>query len=299
MFPRLRSLLKGGVMFEVLWQSSTRTYFSFWGAANLLGMDVCGTQNAGEFSSEAKGETFEHTIRVLAGKRVHALMLRHKEAGAAEKAARIVDKYYPGKVAVVNAGDGPGEHPTQALLDVYTIWRRLHRIDGLTVLIGGDLKNGRTCRSLAYLLSRFSGVRIIFMSPPELAMKEDILKHLDDSGTKWRVESDLKAVLPQADVVYWTRVQTNLDPELGDNPALAAQLRDAYHIGAAEADLMKEGSVLMHPMPIAGEISSEVDDHPRAVYFEQSDNGDPIRAALLLHVFGIKCPEEDQMEFHI
>jgi len=188
--------LAGGTMYEIFYEPSTRTRFSFWAAAKLLGMDVCYSESAGQFSSAVKGETLEHSIRVLAGQNVQAIVIRHPETGAAERAADVVDKYYPGKVSIINAGDGRGQHPTQALLDVYTIWRKFGRVDDLTVAIGGDLANGRTCRSLAYLLSKFSGIKLIFIAPPELSMGDDILAHLKESGISWRVETDLKSAIP-------------------------------------------------------------------------------------------------------
>ena len=279
----LRRLLEGGIMYEVFYEPSTRTRFSFWAAADMLGMHICFSESAGHFSSAVKGETLEHTIRVLAGQRVNAIVIRHPETGAAQRAATVVDKYYPNKVAIINAGDGRGQHPTQALLDVYTIWKKLGRLNNLVVVIGGDLVNGRTCRSLAYLLSKFSGIRLVFVSPPELAAGNDLLEHLNESGISWKMETDLASVLPTADVVYWTRVQRE---RLAD-PSRFVELRDAFHIGSKEMLLLKPSAILMHPLPIVGEISPEVDDHPQAAYFDQANNGQPIRAALLLHVFGI------------
>jgi aspartate carbamoyltransferase catalytic subunit len=279
----IRQSLAGGVMYEIFYEPSTRTRFSFWAAARLLGMDVCFSESAGQFSSAMKGETLEHTIRTLAGQNVQVIVIRHPETGAAQRAAAVVDKYYPGKVSIVNAGDGRGQHPTQALLDVYTIWQKIGHVDDLTVVIGGDLANGRTCRSLAYLLSKFSGIQLVFVAPPELSMGEDIIAHLEASGVNWRVESDLKSAFRLADVVYWTRIQK----ERLSDPARFVELRDAFHIGLEEISLLKPNAVLLHPLPIAGEISPEVDDHPQAAYFDQANNGQFIRAALLLHIFGV------------
>lgn len=278
----MRQLLRGSAMYEIFYEPSTRTRFSFWAAANMLGMQVCSSESAGQFSSAVKGETLEHTIRILAGQNVQVIVLRHQDTGAAQRAAAVVDKYYPNKVSIINAGDGRGQHPTQALLDVYTIWKKFGHFK-LNVVIGGDLKNGRTCRSLAYLLSKFEGVRFTFVSPPELRMEDDILNHLDESGISWSVEDDLPGALSAADVVYWTRVQK----ERMADPSRFEALRDRYHIGLKEMELFKPNAILMHPMPIAGEISPDVDDHPSAVYFDQAINGQFIRAALLLHIFGV------------
>lgn len=282
----LRRLLEGGIMYEVFYESSTRTRFSFWAAANMLGMSICGSESAGQFSSAVKGETLEHTIRVLAGQRPHVIVLRHQETGAAQRAAAVIDKYLPGHISIINAGDGRGQHPTQALLDLYTIWKKLGKLDDLTVVIGGDLANGRTCRSLAYLLSKFSGIKMLFFTPPELALGQDILDHLKESGVRWELGTDMRKAFSEADVVYWTRVQR----ERLTDPTRYAELRDAYHIGIEEMKLLKPDGILMHPMPIVGEISPEVDDHPRAAYFDQADNGQFIRAALLLHIFGVPTP---------
>jgi aspartate carbamoyltransferase catalytic subunit len=279
-----RQLLSGGVMYEIFYEPSTRTRFSFWAAANMLGMQVCSSESAGQFSSAVKGETLEHTIRILAGQNVQVIVLRHHDTGAAQRAAAVVDKYYPNKVSIINAGDGRGQHPTQALLDVYTIWKRFGHFK-LKVVVGGDLKNGRTCRSLAYLLSKFDGAQFVFVSPPELRMEDDILKHLDESGISWSIEDDLRQALAAADVVYWTRVQK----ERLLHPDRFEELRDRYHIGLKEMELLQPKAILMHPMPIAGEIGPEVDDHPSAIYFEQAVNGQFIRAALLLHIFGVSA----------
>lgn len=280
----LKKLLQGKIMYEIFYEPSTRTRFSFWAAGNMLGMDIGFTESAGEFSSAAKGETLEDTVRVLGGQNPQVMVIRHPETGAAERAAYIMDKYHHGKTSIVNAGDGKGQHPTQALLDVYTIWRKFHRLDNISVLIGGDLLNGRTCHSLAYILSKFDNVKLIFISPPELEMGEDIIAHLNEAKVEWRKETDLSKAIPCADVVYWTRVQK----ERLLDPSRFVEFRDAFHIGLEEMKLFKPDAILMHPLPRVGEISPEVDDLPQAAYFEQADNGQYIRAALLLHIFGIE-----------
>lgn len=282
----LSHLLDGLVMYEIFYEPSSRTRFSFGAAARMLGMSVDFTESAGQFSSAVKGETLEHSIRIFAGQRVHVIVIRHPETGAAQRAAVVVDKYYPGKVSIINAGDGRGQHPTQALLDVYTIWQKLQRLDNLNVVIVGDLANGRTCRSLAYLLSKFSGIKITFLSPPELAVGDDILRHLTESGVDWSIGKSLREALPTADVVYCTRIQKE---RMSDHSRLE-EYRNAFFIGASEMRLLKSDGILMHPLPIVGEIDSSVDDHPQAVYFDQANNGQYIRAALLLHIFGVSVP---------
>src|SRR5215472_7437516 len=192
--------LAGQVMAALFYEPSTRTRLSFEAAMLRLGGQTMGTDNAREFSSAAKGETLEDTIRIVAGY-ADVIVLRHHEQGAAARAARVSD------VPVINAGDGPGQHPTQALLDLFTIRDEIGRIDGITVAMVGDLANGRTVRSLAYLLSKFREVRLVFVAPPAVAMGADIKRHLDENGVAWREERDLDAVLPVADLVYQTRIQ--------------------------------------------------------------------------------------------
>jgi len=290
---KLRSMLTGRIMCTLFYEPSTRTRVSFETAAHRLGMDVITTENAAEFSSAAKGETLEDSIRVIAGYGMDAIVLRHKEDGASDRAAGIIDRL-GFATHVLNAGDGRGQHPTQALLDIYTIWseRLDHRIDGLTVVIGGDLANGRTVRSLAYMLSRFE-TKIIFVSPPELAIGDDIKEHLREHGIEFREETSVAAALPEADIVYWTRVQR----ERMIDPALRARNFSEYRIDGETLRLLKKDAALctpngvvysarlMHPLPRIDEIAKEVDDDPCAAYFRQAQNGLYVRAALLLRLF--------------
>ncbi len=293
----LRSMLTGRIMCTLFYEPSTRTRVSFETAAHRLGMDVITTENAAEFSSAAKGETLEDSIRVIAGYGIDAIVLRHKEDGASDRAAGIIDRLGLA-THVLNAGDGRGQHPTQALLDLYTIWDEMHhRIDGLTVVIGGDLANGRTVRSLAYMLSRFE-TKIIFVSPPELAIGDDIKEHLREHGIEFREESSVAAALPEADIVYWTRVQR----ERMVDPALRARNFSEYRIDGETLKLLKQDAAilspaggalaarLMHPLPRIDEIAKEVDDDPRAAYFRQAANGLYVRSALLLRLFNQVIP---------
>nr|MDQ6915290.1 aspartate carbamoyltransferase [Actinomycetota bacterium] len=229
-----------------------------------------GTDNAREFSSAAKGETLEDTIRIVAGY-ADAIVLRHPEEGAAARAAAVSD------VPIVNAGDGRGQHPTQALLDVYTIRDELGRLDGVRVAMVGDLANGRTARSLAYLLSRYRDVQITFVAPPEVAMGADIKTHLDEHGVHWSETTDLEPVLATADVVYQTRIQKE---RFADAAAYGA-VRGRYVIGPAEMARLGADAIVMHPLPRVGEIDPAIDGDPRAAYFRQARNGVHIRMALL------------------
>src|SRR3989304_3663861 len=158
-------------MATLFYEPSTRTRFSFETAMHRLGGRVISTENAAEFSSVAKGETLEDTIQIMNGY-ADVIVIRHYELGAAQRAAAV------SRVPVINAGDGPGQHPTQALLDLYTIRKEIGKIDGLHIAMVGDLANGRTVRSLTYLLSKFRNVKLYFVAPALLKMKEDILEHL-------------------------------------------------------------------------------------------------------------------------
>src|ERR687888_1644571 len=175
---RASGRLQGRVMAALFYEPSTRTRLSFEAAMLRLGGSTMGTDNAREFSSAAKGETLEDTIRIVSGYS-DVIVLRHREEGAARRAAAVAD------VPVVNGGDGRGEHPTQALLDLFTIQEELQRIDGVRVAMVGDLANGRTVRSLAALLTRFRDIEIVFVAPPQVAVREDTKRYLDAHGVRW------------------------------------------------------------------------------------------------------------------
>jgi aspartate carbamoyltransferase catalytic subunit len=257
-------------MAALFYEPSTRTRLSFEAAMLRLGGRTMGTDNAREFSSAAKGETLEDTIRIVSGY-ADAIVLRHSEEGAARRAAMVSD------VPVINAGDGKGQHPTQALLDVYTIKDELGRLDGVSVAMVGDLANGRTARSLAYLLSKYEGVAIWFVAPPEVAMRDDIKAHLDEHGVTWRETRELDEVLPQVDVVYQTRIQKE---RFADEAAYEA-LKGIYRIDPPALTRLRPDAIVMHPLPRVDEIAPEVDADPRAAYFRQARNGLYIRMALL------------------
>jgi aspartate carbamoyltransferase catalytic subunit len=268
--PCVAGRLRGRVMAALFYEPSTRTRLSFESAMLRLDGRTMGTDNAREFSSAAKGETLEDTIRIVAGY-ADVIVLRHPEEGAASRAAAVSD------VPIINAGDGRGQHPTQALLDVYTIRDELGRLDGVRVAMVGDLANGRTVRSLAYLLTRYSGIRVTFVAPPQVAMRGDIKQHLDEHGVEWEERTELDEVLPEVDVVYQTRIQK----ERFEDEALYRRVRGSYLIGPAEMERMRPDAILMHPLPRVDEISPEVDADPRAAYFRQARNGVQIRMALL------------------
>jgi aspartate carbamoyltransferase catalytic subunit len=263
------------IMATLFYEPSTRTRFSFETAMHRLGGRVISTENAGEFSSVAKGETLEDTVQILNGY-ADVIVIRHYEVGAAKRAATI------SKAPIINAGDGAGQHPTQALLDLYTIRKEIGSIDGLKIAMVGDLAQGRTVRSLTYLLSKYQDIKIYFVAPTLLKMKDDILEHLRERNIWYTEETDLDKVLPEVDVVYQTRIQKE---RFGDRIADYEKCRGVYIIDRHTLGLMKEKSIIMHPLPRLGEISMEVDGDPRAAYFRQAQNGLYVRMALLSAVF--------------
>jgi aspartate carbamoyltransferase catalytic subunit len=263
------------VLASLFYEPSTRTRFSFEAAMHRLGGHVVTTENAREFSSFAKGESLEDTIRVLSGYS-DVIVMRHYEIGAAKRAAEIAT------VPILNAGDGAGQHPTQALLDLFTLQRRFRRVDGLKVAFVGDLRYGRTVRSLTYLLAKYRDVELVFVAPPVCQMHDDIKAYLDRNAVRWREESDLDAVLPVVDCVYMTRIQKErfLDKreyERADN---------VYRMTPENVARMRSEAIVMHPLPRVNEIDPAVDADPRAHYFEQARNGLWIRMAVILYVLG-------------
>lgn len=267
----LGALHSDKIVATLFYEPSTRTRLSHEAAAQRLGAGVVSTENAMEFSSAIKGETIEDTVRVIGGY-ADAIVIRHKEKGIVDKAAAA------SPVPIINAGDGTGEHPTQALLDVYTIWREMGTLEDLHVVMGGDLAHGRTVRSLAQVMSLYSGTKITFVSTPQLRMGDDIKALLDKRGVVYEETDEVHEACKTADVVYWTRLQK----ERLEDPSLEA----GFVIDGAVLSGMKQKSVIMHPLPRVSEITTEVDDDPRAAYFRQSHNGVYIRMALLDHLLG-------------
>ncbi|MCC6791715.1 MAG: aspartate carbamoyltransferase [Thermomicrobiales bacterium] len=273
---RLRNLppgqrsLAGCILATIFYEPSTRTRLSFESAMLRLGGGVISTENAREFSSAIKGETIEDTIRIVAGY-ADAIIIRHYELGAARRAASVAT------VPILNAGDGPGEHPTQALLDLYTIRHELGRIDGLKIALVGDLRFGRTARSLSLLSCLTEGTELIFVSPPEVPMGPDIRRKLDASGVRYRDESDLTRVLPEVDVVYQTRIQK----ERFATPDEYEAARGVYVLDPTAYERLNPNAIVMHPLPRVDEISPSVDADRRSAYFRQAHNGVYIRMALL------------------
>ncbi len=269
-------LLDGKIMASLFYEESTRTRFSFETAMLRLGGNVISTENARQFSSVSKGETLEDTIRIMNGY-ADVIVMRHYESGAARRAADV------SRVPVINAGDGTGQHPTQAFLDLYTIQRELGRLDDLTIAVVGDLANGRTVRSLCYLLAKYRNTRIYLVAPDVVRMQPDIKSYLARHDVWFREETDLKSVITGVDVVYQTRIQKE---RFGDREADYRAAKGVYVIDRAMVETMKPDSIVMHPLPRVDEITEEVDSDRRAAYFRQAQNGLYVRMALLAGCLG-------------
>ncbi|WP_047151050.1 aspartate carbamoyltransferase [Aneurinibacillus tyrosinisolvens] len=265
---------KNKVMTTLFFEPSTRTRLSFESAMSRLGGKVIGTENAAQFSSTIKGETLEDTIRVVSGYS-DIIVMRHTEIGAAERAAAVAT------VPILNAGDGAGEHPTQALLDLYTIKKEIGRLDNLHVVMVGDLANGRTVHSLSYLLANYQNIHISFTAPENVQIPPYVKKYLDDKGITYEEEYDLTRAASTADVIYQTRIQKERFTSLDEYEKASGK----YIIDAELLGVMRKKSIILHPLPRAGEISVQVDEDPRAAYFRQAQNGLYVRMALIEKCF--------------
>jgi len=266
--------LRGRILSTLFFEPSTRTRLSFEAAMLRLGGGVLSVAEA-KSSSAAKGESLEDTIRTVEGY-ADVIVLRHPEVGAAARAAAATEK------PVLNAGDGAGEHPTQALLDLFTIRKERTRIEGLTVALEGDLRHGRTVHSLARLLALYD-VRLILVSPEELRMPPDVLERIAASGVEVVESTDLRSAIPQADVLYMTRIQR----ERFATPSEYERLKDSYVLTREMLAAGDSSLLVLHPLPRVNEIAADVDDFQGAAYFRQAANGVPVRMALLALVCGI------------
>lgn len=270
--------LSGKKMITFFYEPSTRTRASFEIAMNMLdGKVVFSTENARQFSSVAKGETIEDTIRILCSYKPDVIVIRTDEQEMVKRAAQF------SSVPIINAGDGTGQHPTQALLDIYTIQKEIGRINGTAIAMVGDLTRGRTVRSLSYLYAKFPDVKIHFVAPPTLKIKEDIKEYLKKHNVWFQEEDDLKKVAPLVDIIYQTRIQKERISSLEGAEEL---IKGSYVINQEIMNLMKKDAIVMHPLPRVDEILSEVDIDHRAAYFRQAENGLYIRMALLQMLLG-------------
>ncbi|MCK6582950.1 MAG: aspartate carbamoyltransferase [Anaerolineales bacterium] len=267
-------LLKGKILTNLFYEPSTRTSSSFTAAMERLGGSVIPI-NEVKYSSVTKGESLSDTVRTLECY-ADVIVLRHPETGSAAIAAKAARK------PIINAGDGVGEHPTQALLDTFTIMEELGRLDDLTVTLLGDLKYGRTVHSLARLLSQFDNIKLNYVSPEILKMPKEVMDEVGAKGVPQTEYSSLEKVLPETDVLYVTRVQK----ERFEDPADYEKVKGAYVIDPAMMKAAKREMIVKHPLPRVTEISMDFDDDPRAAYFRQMEYGLYVRMALLAMVLG-------------
>lgn len=265
--------LQGKVVATLFFEPSTRTRLSFESATHRLGGHVL-TFGAPEVTSVAKGETLADTVRMVEAYS-DLIVLRHPQEGAARLAAEFAD------VPVVNAGDGAGQHPTQTLLDLFTIWDVKGSLEGIHVVLLGDLKYGRTVHSLSHALALL-GAELTFVAPPTLQMPREILERVRELGKEPKLLEDPRDAIQEADILYVTRIQKERFPDAAEYQKVAG----SYRVDLA---LLRDGRkdlAVMHPLPRVGEIAPEVDRTPHAVYFRQAFNGVPVRMALLSLILG-------------
>lgn len=265
--------LSGKIMATLFYEPSTRTRLSFESSMLRLGGSVITTEDAKLFSSASKGETLEDTVRIVHSY-ADVIVLRHFNAGASE----IASKY--SKVPIVNAGDGNGEHPTQALLDLFTIFSKF-KSKNLTICMIGDLANGRTVHSLSQLIALYPQMKIIFVSPKALAIPEKLRAHLRTKKTNFSETEDFNESIKVADVIYQTRIQKERFSTKKDYLKYFGR----YIIDKNTLNKLKNNAIIMHPLPRVNEITKEVDNDPRAIFFEEAQNGVYVRMALLTLLF--------------
>ena len=266
-------MLKGKILATLFFEPSTRTRLSFESAMHRLGGSTIGFAEA-EIASVKKGENLADTVRTVENY-ADVIALRHPLEGAARLAAEFAE------VPIINAGSGAEEHPTQALLDLYTIMKEKNRIDGLNIALMGDLRYGRTVHSLAYALSMYD-VKLYLISPDILRMRKEVLKTLKEKKVEVVEKSRIEDVIGELDVLYVTRIQKERFPD----PAEYAKVRGSYRIDLETLKDAKKGLVILHPLPRVDEIAPEVDSTPHARYFRQVWNGMIVRMALLALILG-------------
>ncbi|MBR4519756.1 MAG: hypothetical protein IKO65_12225 [Victivallales bacterium] len=287
----LSTLLKNKRAMLYFTQPSTRTFLSFYSACQILGIRPAEVRDP-DISSEAKGETKEDTIRTFSSF-FDLIIMRTPMQGFAEEMAWMISNT-DRPIPIINAGSGKDQHPTQALLDIYTLARSFEKrggIDNKTVLFCGDLARGRTVRSLSGLLMNYTNVRQIFAAPECLQIGQDILDRLKAAGVEYEVTTDFKGKIPEADAIYMTRLQD----EWGDVSGPPYKPEDYFFTGDDLKALKREG-IIMHPLPRRKEISTECDNDSRAVYWRQVRNGMWIRAALIATTF---CRDDEITQYYM
>jgi aspartate carbamoyltransferase catalytic subunit len=270
-----QDILHGYVISTLFFEPSTRTRLSFETAINGLGGRVVGFSDSGA-TSASKGETLYDTIKMVSNY-ADLIVMRHPLEGSARLASEV------SAVPVVNAGDGANQHPTQTLLDMYSILKTQGTLEGLKIFMVGDLKYGRTVHSLLQAMSIFN-TTFYFISPEELKMPSTYKLHLDKKGLKYYEGKDLTEFLPEADIIYMTRVQQ----ERFTDPIEYERVKNAYILKRSMLEGCKESMKVLHPLPRVNEIHTDVDDSPHAYYFDQARNGVYVRMAIITSILGIK-----------
>lgn len=280
----LHGLLSNHAALNLFAQPSTRTFMSFQLAEQKLGMQTSDIRDIST-SSQAKGETLQNSIRTFSSY-VDMIVMRHPDRGAAELAAyemNMADRRIP----VINGGSGQDQHPTQALLDIYTLQKSLETIDGKKIAMVGDLMRGRTVRSLSYLMKNYNDVELFFVAPDRLRIGDDIKSFLERLNIRYTESDSIDEIIPKVDAIYMTRIQWEWDKGSGASSAQEGQYDPRFCFRVEHLDKMKPKSCLMHPLPKINEIDPVLDyiDDPRIVYWRQERNGMWIRAALIARIF--------------
>jgi aspartate carbamoyltransferase catalytic subunit len=271
---KIPQLLERKVVATLFFEPSTRTRLSFSAAAVKLGAKLISAENAAESSTAIKGETIEDITKIVSGY-ADIIVMRHPEKGAAEKAATT--SHSP----IINAGDGTHEHPTQALLDIYTMEQELGGLDGKTIVFIGDHRNGRTLHSMIALLALYK-LKVICVSPDELRLPSEYKEVLKNSGVEFKETENLDEVLREADVLYVARIMKERFSSVADYE----RLKDSYNVNTDTLKKMKSTAIVMAALPRVGEIDPAIDSDPRAAYFREAKNGMYVRMALLLYALG-------------
>jgi aspartate carbamoyltransferase catalytic subunit len=271
-------LLQGKVLGNLFFENSTRTRMSFETAMKRLGGEVVNLSSVG--SSVAKGETLYDTMQMVEGYSDIAV-IRHPNQGAAQYSADSVN------IPILNAGDGAGNHPTQTMLDLFTIREAHGNLEGLNVMMVGDLRYGRTTHSLSHALVRF-GARLTLVSPDSLRMPAEIVSDLKSQGADINETEEMAASISSADVIYMTRIQKERFPDEDEYNKVAG----TYKLAVNDLTEAKSGLIVMHPLPRVNELNTNVDSTKHARYFQQAFNGVPTRMALLCRGLGVKVPKK-------
>lgn len=266
--------LENKVVACIFFEPSTRTRLSFETAALKLGANIITAENATENSSTYKGETIEDTTKML-NCYADLIVIRHPKIGEVHAAAKVSTK------PVINAGDGANQHPTQGLLDLYTIKKEHGRLDNISIAFVGDILNSRPLRSLVPLMMHYPGNTFYFVSPKELVLSDEYKKYLQDNKVNFVETDNLEEVLPKVDVLYMTRVQKERFANINDYN----KVKDSYLLKTEHVKKLKSDAIIMHALPRVNEIDPEIDKDSRAAYFRQAQNGLYIRMALLLYCF--------------